>query len=93
MRNLVLVALALVVSSLAPFAFGANERGLAQVERAIKVQMNSGGHGRVTRDVRCAQQRAHRARCVLTSVTGTELGARVLFDGGEPRLIWEPLAG
>jgi hypothetical protein len=93
MRDLVLVAFVLAVLSFTPFAAGADERGLAQVERAIKVQMNSGPHGGLTRDVDCVERGAARARCVLTSVGGTELGARVLFEGDEQRLIWEPLAG
>jgi hypothetical protein len=93
MRYLVLAAFAFVLLGLAPLASGADERGLAQVELAIKEQMNSGPHGRVTRDVRCVDSGATEARCTLTSIDGTELHARVVGDGDEHRLIWEPLEG
>jgi len=93
MRNLVLAAFALVLFGLAPLAEGADPRGLAQVEHAIKVQMDSGPVGGVTRDVECVESGADEARCTLTSVAGTELHARVILGGDGPQLLWEPLEG
>jgi hypothetical protein len=93
MRNLVLAAFALVLLGLAPLAEGADPRGLAQVEHAIKVQIDAGPAAGMTRDVRCVESGAAEARCTLTSVAGTELHARVMFGGDSPQLLWEPLEG
>jgi hypothetical protein len=93
MRYVVLAAFALVLLGIAPLAAGADERGLAQVEHAIKVQIDSGPAGAVTRDVECVESAIAEARCTLTSVAGTKLHARVLFDDDGHRLIWEPLEG
>jgi len=92
MRYVAFAAIALALVGLAPLAFGANDRGLAQVERAIKAEMNAGPHGRVTRAVRCVKREGE-ARCVLTSVAGTKLRARVDLEGGAHRVVWEPLEG
>jgi hypothetical protein len=93
MRFLVAAALVLVLPGSAPGNVGANQTGLAQLEQTIKDQRNSGPHGYLVRDVRCRSTGKDRARCVLTSVIGAEIDARVLLDGDEHRLAWEPLEG
>jgi hypothetical protein len=92
-RNLVVAAFGLVVLGLAPLAAGADQTGLAQVEDAIKVHVDSGPLGEVTQEVRCGPVGAAEAHCTLTSVAGTELHARVVRDGDDLQLMWEPLEG
>ena len=83
---------ALVLLAVAPLASGGDERGLAQLERAIKGEVNDAPQGAVVTSVRCTAE-AGLARCVVTSLSGTERTARAPVGSDVGQLVWEPLSG
>lgn len=88
----VLLAAALVLLVLVPLASGGNPGGLAQLERAIKEELNEGPAGAVARSVRCGTEGGV-AQCVVTSVTGVERTVHAPAGDEVGALVWEPLAG
>jgi hypothetical protein len=66
----------------------------ADVEHALRSQMNGGSAGTITRAVHCAgSPGSKRYVCTLTGVNGSHAQAIVTASGGSWRAAWAPLKG
>jgi hypothetical protein len=70
----------------------------ADVEHALRTQMNGGSAGTITRTVHCETRGAattgsRRYLCTLTGVNGSHAQAIVTASNGSWRAAWAPLKG